>query len=79
MHSALDRSPPILAEILFSADFINIFVSLVASQFTAGVGEGAEENGQGGAVAYNRWCSADYAKLMLVDVEGEFVGGRRTA
>ena len=46
MHRALYRSPPILAQELFSADFVNVFVvALVARQFAAGEGEGAQDDG----------------------------------
>jgi hypothetical protein len=52
VHSALHRSPPVLTQELFSTDFIDVLlVALVACEFAAGESEGAEDDGQSGAVA----------------------------
>ena len=60
----LNRSPSVLPQVLFPADFVDRRVALVPAQFAAGVGESVENDGESGAVAEDGWCGADCVKSV---------------
>lgn len=63
LKGLLQWSPSVLAQVFFSGDLVDCGIDLVASNLATGVVEGAEDDGESGAVASDGGSGTDCLEL----------------